>query len=440
VSIFFRAIPSYICDPMATVVLEDDTYTRALDAIIKRQFFPELDALRARAALLDAANGTPGPEAQERLEDVLRAAAPVVLDGEELDPSLGVDAFLSRFTSEDNASFQDLFRKHRAEHRQRHRWVFEPHECFKAQLLKMGGPGAVAEFEREEERRRVEAAEARALMPPPPPRTPDAKALAACPRPPAAINHSGTRFTAPHRGGGDLAAALAATKPDGAVWSGFVSDLDVLAQRKLLNEPQRYGLEDVRRLAASPRINGYGFARTPQFSPGASSAAGSPLLTWGAVATPLTLAVDPVEYLSGPVFNIPQRPKRDERAKALADEAGRRMRQEKAAKQPRGWSVSPHPATSLKRSPASTPVALSPVAQALAHRCGKARSPADLFGHAAKRPRTAASTPTTPGHRSTASTPVAPGAQDPADPWHPHPAAPSATPLGPSITDGLLKI
>nr|WJH19573.1 Splicing factor ESS-2 homolog [Euglena gracilis] len=422
----------------APIVLDDDTYTRAMDAVIRRSFFPDLDQLKARTALLDPAGAATPDAARARLAAVLRDTEPILVNGSPLDLStITLNEFLQRFTSEDAASFSDLFRKHQQEHRKRHRWLFESDVCFKDQLLRMGGEAAVRQYEEEQERRRVELAERHALMPPPPPRQITAQEQRQQLRKPAEINYSGTRLeAAPVTVGKDLT-AFAARPMEEALFAGFASDLDLLARRKLLSEQPKYNLDDLRRLPDSPRVNGFGFVATPQFSPG--SAAGlSPLMTWGAVATPLTLSMDANDYLQGPVFSIAEQSKRDERAKRLADEAARRMRQEKAAKQPKALGRAlPSPASTLRTpksttasSPASS-VLLSPAAQELAKRFGKVRPASDLFG-SAKRPRSAASTPSLREWRALGS--AAPS------PVLGHPAATGVRSDGPSITDGLLKI
>ena len=58
---------------------------------------------------------------------------------------------------------------------------------------------------------------------------------------------------------------------------------------------------------------------------------------------------------AGPKFNIAERSKRDEKAKRLADEASKRMRLEKAAKQPKRPGSLASPISTPRSSKSLTP-------------------------------------------------------------------------------------
>mmetsp|Transcript_58650 Transcript_58650/g.104660 ORF Transcript_58650/g.104660 Transcript_58650/m.104660 type:complete len:457 (-) Transcript_58650:574-1944(-) len=449
-------------------VLDEEAYTAAMEAVIQKHFFPDLAKMKAQVALMEAMDGgTPDQvqEANDLMEQAeMLAAGTIEVGGKVIDASrMGLDEFLSRYTNEDNVSFTELFKKHQAEHRKRHKWLFDRDACFKDQLLKMGGEQAVLDYEREEETKRVALAERKALMPPPPPKSKaEMLQLQEALRRPKEINHSGTQLKAdPH--GSMKSLTNEANRSTTALFTSLSNDLEILAQRKMMNDQGVYNLDDFRRTprnaaAPSPKVNGYGFVSTPQFSPGGGQEEMSPLMTWGTISTPLTLAVDPAEFIQGPKFNIAERPKREERAKRLADQAAKRMASEKAAKRPAGLvtplrspALTPTPRSRATPSPSpstSSTRVLTPAAQELARRLGKVRPSSELFS-ASKRPKTGASTPAstpsaTPTHRrpsSVASTApsASPMARRSAGSSHGLSSVPPSD-RGSSITDDLLKI
>mmetsp|Transcript_28975 Transcript_28975/g.46779 ORF Transcript_28975/g.46779 Transcript_28975/m.46779 type:complete len:440 (+) Transcript_28975:52-1371(+) len=432
-------------------ILDEETYTKAMEGIINKHFFPELEKMKAQVAVMEAVDANSAEKMEEARELIMEAADPqskfAVGDKVVNTSGMSLDAFLKDYTNEDNVSFTELFKKHREEHRKKNQWLFDRDACFKAEVLRIGGEKALLDFEREQEAKRVELAERKKLMLPPPPKSKlemDQRRIKEQMKKPKEINYAGTQFAGQHNTGKDLTSFV--SKPQESVlFSGISNELELMAQRKLMAEQGNYNLDDLMLTphgpAPSPRVNGYGFAATPQFSPGGSEGM-SPLITWGTVSTPLTLAVDPEEYLQGPKFNIAERSKRDEKAKRLADEASKRMRLEKAAKQPKrpGSLASPisTPRSSKSLTPSPSTRLLTPAAQELARKLGKVRPSSDLFG-ASKRARTDASTPSsTPSQRRASS--VSTSAPSPM--LRTTGRASSATPSdrGSSITDGLLKI
>ncbi|EGU12946.1 Aspartate aminotransferase [Rhodotorula toruloides ATCC 204091] len=113
-------------------VLPEDEYIEHLSAIIKRDFFPHLQTLETRNEVLAALES----EDLERIEEstpLTTSSTPAARPSSShaapassrIDPSLSLDAFQSRYTSEDNSSFQDLLVVDNQQRRDKHAWAWE---------------------------------------------------------------------------------------------------------------------------------------------------------------------------------------------------------------------------------------------------------------------------------------------------------------------------
>lgn len=456
-------------------VLDESLFSEAVDLLIQRKFFPNLLKLKAVIAVMEAQESGDSRKLQEA--KCLQAQAMTNVVGDERKSvdltGLSVDSFFTKYTSADNVSFNALYKKHQEVHRKKHAWMFEQQEKYRERLLKLGGPEALAEYDRIEGEKKQQAQESTKamtdmmLMLPPAPRPP-AKLDT---RPPKEINHSGTAFelarnTELLRSHGDMA-AFATKQLEEGVWSIMKGDQDILAMRRLQREGPAIDLDDLFKTPQppaganasgnpedSPRVAGYGFVSTPQLSPGQEGL--SPFMTWGAVdATPMVLAVDP-EQSTGPRFNIPNTPKRDLTALKLAEKASRRMRREKASLRQPGTPQSIAQAAALTRllgsasasrimstgrtgsvgtplgtTPhshrASTP-GLSPAALSLAQRLGRGMQ-GGIFNRA-----------TTPASTPQSRAPEASPAHQPEAKRPRHNEHTAAQKSSSSITDGLLKL
>jgi len=205
----------------------------------------------------------------------------------------------------------------------------------------------------------------------------------------------------------------------------------VMANKAAANAQTKTGKIDVegREVAAeeTPQVNGYSFVATPSPMPGAEE---SPFMTWGEIeGTPFRLDASdtPIPKTPGPAFVIPNVPSRDKLAFDLAERHSKshRARKEKAINQ-----IKSHPS---QQSPfAGRLSTLSPAAQRLVDkqpglgirkssdralhasytpspsRLSGDRTPVHLGSARSKgssTPRTPSSAPRTPSASSTSSTP-----------------------------------
>jgi protein DGCR14 len=149
-------------------VLDEDEYVAKVEQIVERDFFPELERLKARSDYIDAADRNDTTEMrrlQERFStgriptDALgsRLPSPATFDTpvkkssssedhhpkivvENVAPSeagseagdivkgVSLDTFLAKHTSEDNESFYDLMQETDADFRRTHAWMFKEEE------------------------------------------------------------------------------------------------------------------------------------------------------------------------------------------------------------------------------------------------------------------------------------------------------------------------
>lgn len=113
------------------VVLEEEEYTRNLEAIIRRDYFPSLAKLEACEDY--EARKSRGEDV--RVPTILVKDTPLVNAKEapietqamresEIDVrSMTLDEYLHKYTSEDNRSFEKLFEKQKEEERKKYAWM-----------------------------------------------------------------------------------------------------------------------------------------------------------------------------------------------------------------------------------------------------------------------------------------------------------------------------
>ncbi|XP_012886987.1 PREDICTED: protein DGCR14 isoform X2 [Dipodomys ordii] len=308
-------------------VLDEEEYIEGLQMVIQRDFFPDVEKLQAQKEYLEAEeNGdlermrqiaikfgsalgkmsreppppyvTPAtfetPEVHTSTGAVGNRPRPQgrsLEDGEageeeEKEPLPSLDVFLSRYTSEDNASFQEIMEVAKEKNRARHAWLYQAEEEFeKRQKDNLELPSA--------EHQAIESSQAgvetwkykakNSLMYYPE-GVPDEEQLFKKPR---QVVHKNTRFLRD-----PFSQALSRSQ---------------LQQAAALNAQHKQGKvgPDGKELIPqeSPRVGGFGFVATPSPAPGVNE---SPLMTWGEVEnTPLRVEGSDTPYVDrtpGPAF------------------------------------------------------------------------------------------------------------------------------------------
>ncbi|XP_069817232.1 splicing factor ESS-2 homolog [Dendropsophus ebraccatus] len=417
-------------------VLSEETYIQNLQKIIQRDFFPDVEKLRAQKEYLEAEESGDlekmrqiaikiGTSGRCSRESPLPYVTPATFetpagvpgtpsfasknkdgeegvnekteeDGEEL-PSL--DNFLSRHTSEDNASFEQIMEVAKEKERAKNAWLYEAEEEYKERLQQNLALPSV-------EMQAIQGVKAgldtweykthNSLMYYPE-GVPDNDAIFKKPR---EVVHKNTRFQKD-----PFSQALSKTQ---------------LQQAAALNAQYKQGKvgPDGKELIPqeSPKVNGFGFVATPSPAPGVDD---SPLMTWGEVeSTPFRLDGSETPYLEktpGPSFKILEPGRRERLGLKMANEAAaknrakkqealRRVTENLASLTPKG-GLSPSMSPALQRLVNRTSSKYTDKAL----RASYTPSPAHTHSHVYKTPGGSRLTPTvTPTPGAASQTPTVP--------------------------------
>ncbi|CAL0315941.1 unnamed protein product [Lupinus luteus] len=409
-------------------VLDEDSYVEALEKIIERDYFPDISKLRDRLDWLEAiktgdpvqirdaqlkiierrhgttkvANSntlddrntrTPGSTFMRNFtpldefdEKTLKTPALSVPDRDKskgaavgdgvVDTELGLDQFLTRYTSEDNHSFSKILEKVNRKRKERFGYLMSEGE--------KDNDDGVMGIEGDVKRERITDGYGTSYQPPSTlegwnytaknllmyhpadrgevPLTEEERAVRIKGMT-KEISRTNTRFHG----------KVMDSRPKEYVgaevhYTPIVGATPVPMSLRDAEKLKKYDLEDLRKTpnpfyleSEKKAENGYSYVKTPSPAPGADE---SPFITWGEIeGTPMRLDLEdtPIDIggsADGPHYKIPSAPARDARAHSLSREAARKLRE-------RSKMFSKPPLASPVRSGSASPSmrTLSPAAQ-----------------------------------------------------------------------------
>jgi len=381
------------------VVLDEDTYVSSLNKVLEREFFPNLDILRTQHEwILATERGDIGrlKELKAHLQEKLHE------DKEKSrgDPTkMTLGAFLSKYMSEDDASFSEIMKLEEKKKRESRKWLYEAEEEHQQRLISAStGTSAGLLFSNFKTKN--------ALMYYPEGTSSQNETFVDKGAPKPGISIDNVRLRSLKKPEGRQAdsgkEALYAMLPPS-------TPLPVLGKRKehpggnynldamLEGKPAQPGPQP------TPDVGGFSFLGTPVIRPEEMS----PLMTWGSIAsTPLLIdgGITPKPGDDGSrSFQLPKTPRREVLAHNLVSSLEKKKRMNAAA-------AASNTVKSLLRSRGDTGLGslagLSPAARRLATRLSTRASSNSQLRASYATPSPIARTSSTPSTRYSANTPV----------------------------------
>ena len=338
-------------------VLNEETYIEKMGAIIQRDFFPDLEKLKAQNEYMDALEQNDTKKMRELYEKYSferprteRMASPATFEtpvrGESIaedtpasttsvntdtqstkskteERKLSLDEFLSTHTSEDNASFEEIIEDNEKKHRLRNAWLYKTETESKIPAIENGKSQPLAIEDGSKTRRRPFVVDTWSyknknyIM-----YIPDGVELTSEEKIEMAKNkqeviHSSTRL-----------------KVNPFNDQQNKETIHELAKNQSKANDGKIGVDGKEIVRSNtPRVNGYTIIATPIPSPVPSEIMDSPLMTWGQIeGTPFRLDGGDTPLLhrsQGPSFRMAEPPKREKLALKLVEKAGERNRDKK---------------------------------------------------------------------------------------------------------------
>lgn len=483
-------VPSRVSRKPKKVLSEDD-FSEGITKIIERDFFPDIPKLEAKAEYYDALErndlvklreiqmrfkrpdtgtsdaGTtntpltfetpegrrkttpmtkshPNMEGKKDVESIEDLMDNLDKNGSGSTPKMKLDAFLARNTSEDSASFAEILRESELKHRHKHQWLFDKEKEHLAEHKEMLALPSIEQqamiTDRPEHLNTWKYLNKNEVMYVPQGVELSAKELIEQQKhKPREIIHENTRFHFTPFSNSKQKEAM----QKAATFKALINHGKIGHDGKEIQPDQ------------SPQVNGFKFVGTPSPAPGAAGE--SPMMTWGELdSTPARL--DPghedlqPSSTPGPVFRIPEVPRRDRLALELSEKASKahRAKKQEAIKQVTRRFASPAQASKLGLSSSERLSSMSPAAQRLASKRLGIRTSTDKALLASYTPSPSSSPRLTPRGRTPNRTPTprSKRSRAPSLPGTPGVSTPSSergslTPRkqpSPSLTDHLLNL
>ncbi|XP_011307461.1 protein DGCR14 homolog [Fopius arisanus] len=329
-------------------ILDEEAYVERMGKIIERDFFPDLEKLKAQNDYLAAleqndvkkmrelyekySSGRPVTErvsSPATFETPLREEPGEISDSESviaksestLDDGvkdrIGLDSFLSTHTSEDNASFEEMMEEAEKRQRIKYSWLYDVEEKSKLLAIEANKIAALGDGKGIKKPLSLDTWSYKnknyiMYVPDGVELTPDEKVEMAKRK--QEVVHDNTRLTVnPFNEKQNKETINELAKCQSKVNDGKIG----VDGKEIVRNP-------------TPRINGFSFVATPSPRPGECD---SPLMTWGQIeGTPFRLdGGDTPLFRSnqGPSFRMAEPPKREKIALQLAEKAGERHRDRK---------------------------------------------------------------------------------------------------------------
>ncbi|ORX33223.1 hypothetical protein BCR36DRAFT_314483 [Piromyces finnis] len=326
------------------IVLEEDEYIEGLSKVIKRDYFPDNDKMKIQNELLDALQEQDSFRARNLSKQLLNYDADkknLQKNENGIDTSLSVDAYQSKYTSEDNDSFNEIIAKNNEMKKMRNEKLYGQE---KTKLLMSSNAQNASDVGKTTWKYKTQ----NTLM-----FIPDSNHLLkeseeVKRQAPKQISHSNTRF--------DTTPSIQEIKEQERiktqeVWKTMINSTPGLFKNEML-ELQSEGTDGYKMVASTP-------------SPNPNRIDQSDMFTWGSIeGTPLLINSGGA---SRPVFKIPETPRRELIGMKLSEKASSNMRK-RLGKTPKSSLSHLTPKQRLTSPLLSRANALSPAAKNLLQR------------------------------------------------------------------------
>lgn len=347
-------VPTLPAKRKKAIILDEETYTEKIGAIIQRDFFPDLEKLKAQNEYIEAVEQNDRKKMRELYEkyslerpNTERLASPATFETpvhretnindtptsnisnesksrenekKTDERKIGLDEFFCDNTSEDNASFEEILVDNEKKHRLKYAWLYKPETEPEFLAIKEGGDKPLAIESGNKKKPFLDTwsyKNKNYIM-----YIPDGVELTSEEKIELAkkkqeVVHANTRL-----------------KVNPFNEQQNQQTINELAKAQSKTKDGKIGIDGKEIIRTdTPRINGYTIVASPAPSPMPDDILDSPIMTWGHIeGTPFRLdgGDTPLLYANpGPSFKMSEPPKREKIAMQLAEKASERMRDKK---------------------------------------------------------------------------------------------------------------